>query len=190
MGNFRLRLDDFGFHFLRVSFHFLFAGNSHCASFFSLSLRDTFIRFRLVSLELRADIPANVHVSNINRQNFKRSTGVEPFAENGLRNFVGAFQNVRVIFGTADGGDDTFADAGDNRGFTGAADEPVDIRADGNAGFDFEFDTVFSDGGNYRRLDNFRVDAHLNCFKNVAPCQIDSGGTLERQNDLRALAGY
>ena len=60
------------------------------------------------------------------------------FAEHGLGDAVGVFEHVLVGIGGADGADDAFADAGDDGFLGGAADEAVEVGADGDARLDLE----------------------------------------------------
>ena len=83
---------------------------------------------------------------------------------------------------------DTFADTGDDSRFTGAADQTVNIGAYGNAGFDLQFDAVFSNCRNYRRFNYFGVNAHLHCFQYITSGKVNSAGTLKRQRDLSSVS--
>jgi len=69
----------------------------------------------------------------------------------------------------------------------GAADEPVDVRAHRHARDDLDGDAVLGHGGDARRGDDLRVDAHLHGFENVAAGQVDGGCPLERHVDARLV---
>ena len=90
---------------------------------------------------------------------------------------------------TADCSNDTFSDAGNNCRFAGTADQAIYIRPNCDAGFYFEFYSVFCNGRNNRRFNNFWIDTHLNRLENVATCKVNRRRPLERQNNLSALRG-
>ncbi|MPN58308.1 hypothetical protein SDC9_206011 [bioreactor metagenome] len=69
-----------------------------------------------------------------------------------------------MTVGRTDGSYDAFSNPSDNRLFAGSADQSVNICPDGNFGFSFQFNAVFSNSGNNGCFDNFRIDAHLNGF--------------------------
>ena len=48
-----------------------------------------------------------------------------------------------------------------------AVQQPVDVRADGHARSRLQLDAVLGDGGDQRRRDDARVDAHLNGLKHI-----------------------
>ena len=81
MWHLRLCFNDLGFHFLCIRPHFLLLRHSHGPAFFCLSLCDAFIRFRLIGQQFRTDIASDIDISNINRQNFKCRSGIQPFAK-------------------------------------------------------------------------------------------------------------
>ncbi|CDF05728.1 unknown [Megasphaera elsdenii CAG:570] len=87
----------------------------------------------------------------------------------------------------ADAGDDAFADAGDDRRFTGTADEAVDVGADRDPGPDLQFDAVLGDSRDERRFDDFRIDAHLDGFQDVAAGQVDGAGPFKGQGHRRPM---
>ena len=183
----RFGFDDFGLHFLRVSAHFLLLGDCHRAALFRASLRNLFVCFRLIGLELGADISSDVHIGDIDGQNLKRRPGIEPFAQDGTGNVIRIFQDVRMALRRAAGRDDAFADARNDGCFPRAADETIDIRPHGHPRPDFELNSVLGDSGNHRRLDDFRIDAHLHGLEHVSSGQIDGGRLLKRQRDLRPM---
>ena len=63
----------------------------------------------------------------------------------------------------------------------------VNISTHSYASFNFQFDTVFSNSGNNRSFDNFRINAHLYCFQNVTTCQVNSAATFKVQINARAM---
>ena len=89
-----------------------------------------------------------------------------------------------MALGGTDRCNDTFSDTGDDRFFTGAADETVDVGADGDFRLGAEFDTVHGDRCDDRRFNDFRVDAHLNGLQNVTSGKIDGAGFFEIQGDV------
>ena len=56
----------------------------------------------------------------------------------------------------ADGAHHALADARDDRLLARAAHEPVDVGANRHARDSDELDSIFGDGGDFRRLDNLR----------------------------------
>jgi hypothetical protein len=89
----------------------------------AVSLEAALVRLGLIGLQFRADIVADIHIGNVDREDLEGRAGVEALFENLLGDSVRVFQHLFVRVGRADGGDDAFADAGDD-GFLGrAADE-------------------------------------------------------------------
>ena len=88
LGNFRLRLNDFSLHFLRISTHFLFFGHSHRTAFFRFRLGNSLIRFRLIGLQLSADVSSYIHIGDINGQDLKGGTGIQSFSKYRARNMI------------------------------------------------------------------------------------------------------
>ena len=158
-GDFGLGFDDLGLHFLGISLHFLLFGDSHGPPFFGLGLGDLLVRFGLVGLQSGADVAAYVDIGNVDGQDFKSRPGVEALAEDGLTDFVRILQDLRMVPCRADAGDDAFADAGDDRRFTGTADEAVDVGADRDPGPDLQFDAVLGDSRAERRCLLYTSDA-------------------------------
>ena len=90
----------------------------------------------------------------------------------------------------ADGPDDPLADAGDDRLFRGAADEPVELGPHGDASPGPELDAVLADAverrpalGRIGAVDDLRIDAGADRVEDVAPRQIDGGRDRPRQID-------
>jgi len=94
-----------------------------------------------------------------------------------------------VIDRRTDGGDDAFTDARDDRGFARAADVAVEVAAHRDARLDVELNAVLRDALERRRFDDFRRDRGLQRFEHVAPGEVDRGGALPFQRNLRALCG-
>ena len=91
---FCLSFDDLGLHFLRISLHFLFLCHSHGPPFFGFGLGNLLIGFSLIGLQTGADITAYVDIGNINGQDFKGRSCIQPLAEDGLTDFVRIFQDL------------------------------------------------------------------------------------------------
>jgi hypothetical protein len=131
---FSLGFYDLSLHFLRVSLHFLFLGNRHSPAFFGFRLGNLLICFSLIGLQTGTDITAYVDVGNIDGKNFKGCPGIKALTEDGLTDFIRIFQYLRMIRSRPDAGNNPFANTGNNRRFTGAAYETVDIGANRDAG--------------------------------------------------------
>ena len=95
---------------------------------------DALVRFRLVDLQLGAYVTAHVHVCDIDGKDLEGGTGVEALVEDGAGDGVRILQNFLMAPGGTDGGDDAFADTGDDGLLTGAAHQAVDVGADGDLG--------------------------------------------------------
>ena len=114
-----------------------------------------------------------------------------------LRNAIGIRQHVGMRFGRADGADDAFADAGDDRLFGRSADQLIQVRPHRDAGFDFELNAVLGHGverfclpePRARAVDHFGIDARLHGFEHVAAGQVDGRGQLEIEVDRLGLVG-
>jgi len=89
----------------------------------------------------------------------------------------------------ADGGDDALADARDDRLLARAADEPGYVRAHRDPRLRAELDAVLRDRGDDRRLDDLRVDRHLDGLEDVPAGEVDRAALLELQRNLRGLRG-
>ena len=141
-------LDDFRLHFLRARLHLRLERDGGGAADLGVSLRHALVGLGLVELQTGADVLADIHVGDVNGENLERGARVEALFERGLADALRVFQNVLVGVGGTDGGDDAFADARDD-GFLGrASDEPVEVRADGDARLDLELDAVLGDAVN------------------------------------------
>ena len=79
--NFRFCLNYISTGLFRFGFHFLFGSHSHCAAFFRFCLRDILVGICLVYLQGSTNILTYINISDINRENFKCSTGIESFAQ-------------------------------------------------------------------------------------------------------------
>ena len=84
----------------------------------------------------------------------------------------------------ADGRDDALADTRQDCFLAGTADQLLDVGANRYASLGNELDTVFSHGGNRRRVDDLRVYGHLHGLEDVAPRQVDSRSHLEGKVDV------
>ncbi|MNY83754.1 hypothetical protein D3C86_2267450 [compost metagenome] len=51
-------------------------GHCHRSAFFGFSLRNAFVCFRLLRLQIRADILTDIDIRNIYRENLKCGTGI------------------------------------------------------------------------------------------------------------------
>src|SRR5690606_42107980 len=122
-----------------------------------LSLGDVFVGFGLIDLEICTDVPTDVDVCDVDRQDLKGRARIQPLGEYRGGNQVGVLEYILVALRRADRGDDALAYARDDRRFPRAADQPVDVRAHGNPRLDFQFNSVFGHRRAPGRLDNFRV---------------------------------
>ena len=127
LGNLSLGLYYLGAHTSDLRLVLLLLSNGHCASFLRLGLRYALIGFRLVYLQLRAHVAANVHVRNVYGQYFKGGARVKALIQHGLGYKVRIFKHVLMAGGRAYGGNYTFADTGDYGFLSRAADKPVYI---------------------------------------------------------------
>ena len=81
--------------------------------------------------------------------------------------------------GRTDGGDDAFADAGQDGLFAGTTDKLFDVGAHGDASFGNQLDTVFGNSGDGRSVDDLGVDGGLDGVEHVATGKVDGGAGLE-----------
>ena len=145
------------------------------------------VGFGLVGLQARADVLADHHVGDVNGQDLKRRPGVQALREHRLGDRVGLFHHFQMRRGRADGGDDALADARQHRLLARAADELLDVGPHRHARERLHLDAVLGDPGDVGRLDDFGVDRHLHGFQHIAPGQVNRGGPLEGQGDLRPV---
>ena len=82
-----------------------------------------------------------------------------------------------------------FAHAGDHGIFASATHQLLDAGAHGNAGHGMQLNTVESHGGNLRRFNHLRVHGHLHGLEHVTAGEVDSGGFLEIELDVRLVRG-
>jgi len=111
-------------------------------------------------------------------------------------NRVRIFQHVLVGAGGTDGADDALADAGDDRVFRRAANEPFKIGANRDAGLDQQPDAVFRNrikhGCALRGIgavNDFRIHARAHRVVDIAAGKINCGSALERELDIRLVGG-
>jgi hypothetical protein len=97
-------------------------------------------------------------------------------------------EDVLIGIGRADGTDDAFANAGDDCFLRGAADEAVEVGADGDAGLDLDADAVLGNAidaaaalGGVGAIDDLWIDASRDgfedCFAGAAGGEIDGAAT-------------
>ena len=112
----------------------------------------------------------------------------------------GRFEHDLVGLRGADGGDDALADAGDDGFLLRAADEAVEIGADGDAGADLHLDAVLGDavdgaaaGGRVRAVDDLRIDRGADgfdhAFAGALGGEVDGAGAVPIQRDAGFLRG-
>src|SRR5207247_1130006 len=196
----RLGFDDTRAHLLHAGQHFLFDRHGGGAPHFGLRLRDEFVRFGLFGLQSRADVLAHIDVGDVNGQNFKRRVAVERLAQDRFGNAVGMFEHVLVTGRRADGGDNAFADARDDRLFRRTTDETVQVRADGHARLGLYDDAVlghtvdrdFARRG-IRTINDFRVDRRFHRFEDglagLLSGEVNGASAVELEVDS-GLAGH
>ena len=119
-----------------------------------------------------------------------------PLLQHRLGDRVGVFQHVLVVLGRADGVDDAFADAGDDRFFGGPADQALDVGAHGDAGFDVKLNAVLGDAVDgwlaevrIGHVDDLGIHAGLHGIENIAAGQVDRGGGLPGKIDVGLVGG-
>ena len=94
------------------------------------------------------------------------------------------------MLGAADGLDDAFADAGDDRLLRRPADEPIELGPHGDAGAGPQLDAVPAHAvergpalGRIGAVDHLGIDAALDGFVDVAAREVDGGGDVPGQVD-------
>src|SRR5690606_20905514 len=121
---------------------------------------------------------------DVDREDLEGRSGVEATRKDVLRDVVGILEHVLVRLRRSNRAHHAFADARDDGFFAGAADEPIEVRADGDAGNRDQLDAVLGHGRDARRLDDLRQDRHLHGLKHVAAGQVDRGRALEGHVDV------
>src|SRR6266566_6117996 len=168
----RFGLDHFGSHFLGFRAHFLLDGYRRSAAHLGFRLRDALVCFGLFGLQFRTDIVADIHIGDVDGKNFKRCIAVQAFSQNGLGNAVGILQHFLVGMRRTDRAHDAFAHAGDNRFFSCATDESIEMRTHRHTRFDFHADSVLRDAINCRAahgwvrgINHLWIDARAHRFQ-------------------------
>ncbi len=138
-------------------------------------------------LQLRADVLTDVHVGDVDRNDFERGARIQTFCEHGFTDAIRIFQHLFMIERRADRGNNAFTDARHDSRFARAADVTVEIASHGNPGFDVELNAVLRNALEDRRFDDFGVHRRLQRLKHVAAGQVDCGRALPFQRNLRAL---
>ena len=147
-------------------------------------------------MQIGADVVADVDLGDIDRQDFECRARVETFFQDSLGDRVGVFEHQLIRIGRADGVDDPFADAGDNRFLGRTADEPIEIRSDGDASLDSKLDAVLRLRIDRRTtLDrvgtiyDLGIHARLHGVQDVSPRQVDRHRSFARQRNLGPMRG-
>ena len=180
--------------------HFLLDGDGGGAAHFRLRLGDALVGIGLFGLQFGADVFAHVHVGDVDGENLKRGAAIEAFGQNGLGNAVGIFQHFFVGGGRADGADDAFADARDDRFLGGAADEAIEIRAHRDARLTLTPmpslatpSMVVAPMDGIGRIDDFRIDAGADGFEDglagAFGGEVDGAGAIEVERDAGFVRG-
>src|SRR5260370_42281213 len=95
-----------------------------------------------------------------------------------------------MVFGTADGFDDAFADASDNRFFGRATHQALELGPDRDARPRFQLNAVLAntieglpafDG--VGAVNDFGINAGLDGVEDITACQIDGGRSFPREVD-------
>ena len=73
-----------------------------------------------------------------------------------LADQIGILQHLLMGFRGTDGGNDTLADAGDDRFLTRAADQTVNVGAHGHTGLGTQLNAVLGDSRHNGSLDDLR----------------------------------
>ena len=157
----------------------------HRPAFLGLGLGTSHIGFGLRRLKLGADVLAYIDIGDIDREDLERRAGIQTLLQHRLGDSVRILQHALVADRTADGSDDSLADAGDDRLFRGAANEPLNIRPDGHPGLGPELNTILGHGVDgvftlFRigAINHLGIDAGLNRIQDIASGQIDGRGRL------------
>ena len=184
-----LRGDDLGALVLCLGLELLLHRHRECPPLLGLGLGDALVGFRLVGLQLGADVLADVHVGDVDREDLEGGAGVEPLGEDGLGDEIGIFQHLFVGFGRADGADDPLADAGEDRLLARAAHQPVDVGAHRHPREGQELDAVLGHRRHLGGRDHLGIDAHLHRLEDIAAGQVDRRRLLVGERDSRLVGG-
>ena len=95
-GHLCLSLHDFRLHFHYESRHLLLLSNGHRTSLFRTRLGYPLISFCLIRLEFGPNVLTYIDIRDINRQNLKGRTRVEPLRENHLRDRIRILEHIRM----------------------------------------------------------------------------------------------
>ena len=164
----RLGGDHLGALVLRLRLELLLDRHREGPPLLRLGLGDALVRLGLVRLQLGADVLADVHVGDVDRQDLERRAGVESLGEHRLGDQVGILQHLLVRLGRADGAHDPLAHAGQDRLLARAADQPVDVGPHRHPRERQELDAVLGHGRHLGRGDDLGIDAHLHRLEDVA----------------------
>src|SRR5262249_9851545 len=150
----------------------------------------------LFHLQFGADVFRHVHLGHVHRHDLEGRLGVKSVDQDRLGNQVWVGQYIRMMFRTADGFHDAFADAGDDRLFGGPAHQPVELGTDRPGGAHLQLDAVAADAFqvclSLRRIgaiDDARIDVNLNGFENVAASELDALCNMPWQIDAGFMGG-
>jgi hypothetical protein len=92
-GHLGLGLDHAGAHLGDAGLHFLFDGHGGGAADFCMGLGDEFVGLRLFGLEFGADVLADVHIGDVDREDFEGGIGIESLVENVFGDAMGVFEH-------------------------------------------------------------------------------------------------
>ena len=148
-------------------------------------------------MEHRTDIITHVDIRDVDGHDLVSGVGVESALQDGLGNTVRILQHNLVALGGTNGGDNAFADAGDDRLFLGATDETIEVSTNGHARLYFYLNAILGDridGGatarRIRHIDNLRADGSEDRLKDrfirSAGGDIDGTGTIP----IKVKAGF
>jgi hypothetical protein len=87
-GHLCLSLQQLRPHLLEPCSHPLLSGDRHGSTFLYLGLRNMLVGFRLVDLESRPDVPADVHVGDIDGQDLICGAGIEALGQDCFRDVI------------------------------------------------------------------------------------------------------
>src|SRR4029453_13256650 len=95
----RLGFHDFSSHLLRLCSHLLLNRHGGGATHLGFRLCNALVGLGLLGLQFRADVIADIHIGDIDRENFERRVAIETFGQHCLRNAVGILRPFFIGMG-------------------------------------------------------------------------------------------
>ena len=128
-----------------------------------------------------ADVLTHIDIGDVDGKDFVSRTGVKTFLQYEFGDRIRIFQNFLVRHSRTDARHDAFAHAGKDSVLACTTYELVDIGTHRDAGLGDELDTVFGNGGNRRRINDFGINGGLHGFEHVATGEVNSRGLFKRE---------